>query len=367
MTATLTRLLVLSTLVSLVVPACTTFNYDDTDYVGESSYQLGELTQPDGSTEIYELQVRPNGTAYITIQREEPVDYQELGLHLVELDKERAEKCKPKARPYSGLFVRAVDPDSPAARAGVKKGDLLLSVNGSDVYYLKEYNKIAAEIKEKKRVSLRVRGWDDLLQVEPKTRSRIARMRTNVPLEAPARSNPKPYAGVRLRVIPEEHARKIYGDDRNAVVVCGVVLGSPAYLAGLRAGDIIQRVDDKPTPTLTELLRLLRERGPLGGLVTFDLVRESGKTFTADVHLEDYSGTTGARIPGVFEVSSRAGSSRWEVLPWGVFADYYNSYKTSKSRNPEEYGHYKMFLGLFKYSWGPRGPSTRLFWIIEFQ
>ncbi len=69
------------------------------------------------------------------------------------------------------------------------------------------------------------------------------------------------YGGVGIEVVPE-------GDSWR---VTGVVPGGPAELGGLRAGDLIERVDGRipgKTPRLDLLKRL---RGPVGGAVTLDV------------------------------------------------------------------------------------------------
>ena len=177
--------------------------------------------------------------------------------------------------------------------------------------------------------------------------------------------NPTPYAGFQVGAVPKEHSRKIYGDDRDAVVICGVVLGSPAYLAGLRAGDVIARIDGRRAPEIDGLLRMVREQGARGEVMEFEVTREGGRSYVARVYLEDYSGVSRVRVPVIFHSKSSARNTSWDMI-WGILAHYSNSYTASKTREPEENGHYSMLLGLIKFSWSPRGSRTRLLWFISF-
>jgi carboxyl-terminal processing protease len=58
----------------------------------------------------------------------------------------------------------------------------------------------------------------------------------------------------------------------NLVTVISPIEGTPAYRAGIKAGDRIVRVDDKPTDNLAEAVKLMR--GPKGTEVTITILRE---------------------------------------------------------------------------------------------
>ena len=363
-------------LAALALSAC--HSYRARVFVGVATYQLAEVSDPDGGTELYQLHVHSDATAYLNISREgeQPFVFRDVGLELVELDKTRAKKSG--VRPFSGLQVHRVKADSPAERAEFEPGDIVLAVNGTDVFLLKDYRMILENLPTAAEARFRVQSigrektgdreqqiGERTLVVVSESRMRRTHSSWNVPLEELTRSNPKPFAGVVLRAIPAEYVKKIYGDDRNVPVICGVGLGSPAYLAGLRAGDVIEKVDGQTPPDLDGMLKMFAERGLRGEEVTFEVARERGETYTTRLQLEDYSGWTGAYIPMVFSADSSAHSTEWSTV-MGMLSAYDNSYVNSQTREPVQRGSYSMFLGLFKFSWGPRGTRTRLLWFITF-
>ncbi len=65
----------------------------------------------------------------------------------------------------------------------------------------------------------------------------------------------------------------------DALTVVSPIEGTPAYRAGLQAGDHIVKIDDKATKnmSLNEAVKLIR--GPKGSKVTFTITREKEKTF----------------------------------------------------------------------------------------
>ena len=66
-----------------------------------------------------------------------------LGLALVELDEDARKKLH--ARVKHGLVVRAVQPGSPAARAGIEVGDVLYKVNGRDLKHIEDLHEVMEE------------------------------------------------------------------------------------------------------------------------------------------------------------------------------------------------------------------------------
>ena len=77
-----------------------------------------------------------------------------LGLAVSDLSDER----KTQLRIKSGVLVDAVD--GAAARAGLRTGDLILSINNQDVTSAKQFNDLVAKIDKAKTQVLLVRRGD---------------------------------------------------------------------------------------------------------------------------------------------------------------------------------------------------------------
>ncbi|HEV2112976.1 MAG TPA: S41 family peptidase, partial [Terriglobales bacterium] len=90
--------------------------------------------------------------------------------------------------------------------------------------------------------------------------------------------DPKQYASLR-----EEQRGKYYGvgmqvgPRNNKVIVIAPFVGSPAYRAGIRPGDVIAAVDGKPTDNMTtsDVAELLK--GPKGTVVKITMLREGSE------------------------------------------------------------------------------------------
>jgi regulator of sigma E protease len=123
--------------------------------------------------------------------------------------------------------VAWVDPSSPAATAGIKPGDLVLSVDGKRVRTWRDLD-MATLGSPGRALVIRVRreGQEHEITLTPRTMSRYE----------------VGYAGL-AQAIPAE--------------VPGVMPGSPAEKAGLRAGDRIVAVNREPVRHFFDVMRLV--------------------------------------------------------------------------------------------------------------
>ena len=95
------------------------------------------------------------------------------------------------------------------------------------------------------------------------------------------------WLGVNVQALTPELAEN-FGVTGPGVIIAGVVPGTPAAKAGLRAGDVIVRIDDQPMETGSQFLRLIGERAPESS-ITLSLVRE-GKPLAATAVLGERPG-----------------------------------------------------------------------------
>ncbi len=351
-------------LAALALTSCVT--YHGQYYVGSDDYVMATKEGPNGAKEKFELVVgSARGDANLRVTTEFERERPFLGFQLLELDKQQAERRGVK--PYSGLLVKGVYPKSSAEAAGVMAGDILTSIGDQETVYLPQVAEHESRLTADQNVTVKVlRGQTplDLTLVAKLLKERVSESQ-DIPLEVP--ETIRPYAGVNLRGIPLVWTEKIYGEKRNAIVVTNVEVGSPAWLAGIRGGDVIQKVDGAPSPTVQELAREIARRGEQEQPMRWQVTRRPGETFDADLHLEDYSGETNFWFPLVFCLENSAYSDKWSVGPLGLILSNRNHYvadstsRTAKTRNV-----FSALLGLFHVETGPRETEVRLLWFIRF-
>jgi S1-C subfamily serine protease len=93
------------------------------------------------------------------------------------------------------------------------------------------------------------------------------------------------FLGVQPGELTPELAERLGSDWSSGVLVLDVVAGSPAAESGLRPGDIITGLDQRPVRTVDDLLAALRELDP-GHVIDLRVLRE-GRTMTIRITIAD--------------------------------------------------------------------------------
>ncbi|MAA75290.1 MAG: serine peptidase [Salinisphaeraceae bacterium] len=188
-----------------------------------------------------------------------------LGVQIQEVTRELAESFdmdKPE-----GALVAQVLPDSPALKAGVKQGDIIIEFNDSAVESAAGLPPLVGSVPPGDEVELVVLrdGKRKSLDVE------ISRLETDDMAAVPAQEQPgTDVLGLQFRDLTDDE-RDSAGVDRGAVVITEVGPG-PGFSAGLRPGDIVMAVGSKPVQNARALTRTLRNADSTVAL----LVRRDG-------------------------------------------------------------------------------------------
>ena len=151
-------------------------------------------------------------------------------------------------------MVANVERASPAARAGMQVGDVVLEVDGKRVERMRDLPRMVASIKDGTRVPVKVwrRGDHKTLTVKMGTQPG-AEM-------ADAKTSGEPGPEIGLVIAPlDQELRTRFGvrPETSGVVIVDVVRGSPAAKLGLRPGMVIEMVSQQPVASPDELKRSL--------------------------------------------------------------------------------------------------------------
>ena len=174
-----------------------------------------------------------------------------LGIEMADLTPELAKKLG--AGSLEGAVVAAVQPDSPALKAGLREGDLVVGLNGRPI-------RNAAELRA--RLGLTPIGEQVELRVNRGGETRMLRVQIAAPQEhTPGQGQAIPQlAG--LQVVEIERGSPLY-QRIQGLIVSAVERNSRAWQSGFRPGDIIYATNNKRVRTLAEFQAALRgaERG----------------------------------------------------------------------------------------------------------
>jgi S1-C subfamily serine protease len=188
-----------------------------------------------------------------------------------------------KANPEgAGAFVDGVEPDSPAAKSSLKKGDVITDCDGKPVKDDAQMREILKVSKPGTKFALRVArdGWTRDVNVElgrrPGDRAPPAPQgKPAEPAPAPSSAAKKPaFLGVSL----------VDAEGKGPLKVDDVLANSPAEKAGIKPGDALVAIGDKKTATIKDFEEAMRAHFA-GEDITVSIEREGGWTRQLKVSL----------------------------------------------------------------------------------
>ena len=168
-----------------------------------------------------------------------------------------------------GALVAGVTQDSPAERAGIQRGDVILKFGGKPVVEVRDLPRLVAEAPV---------GTETDMVIQRNGKSTTLRIRVGeLRDERLALARPQePEFGLAVQELSPELARGLGVPEGQGVVVAGVSPGSPAEDAGLRQGDLILEVDRAVVKTRDAFERAVRQRSARKSLLL--LVRRHDTT-----------------------------------------------------------------------------------------
>ena len=168
-----------------------------------------------------------------------------------------------------GAEVTSVQPNSPAQRAGLRVGDVILAIEGTQLDDATDLTTNLARRQPEDRVRLTV--WRDRRQQEiAVTLGAFARPEQTA--QAPAEAaRPEHALGFSVRPLTPQIAREIGLDRTDGPVIDNVQPYSPAARAGLGRGAVILSINGQEVSTVEDVERIARGTRP-GSVVSLRLL-----------------------------------------------------------------------------------------------
>ncbi len=203
-------------------------------------------------------------------------DMSYLGIGVQDVDAERAKVLKLKEE--RGAEITSVDPDTPAYKAGIKPGDVVLDFNGTPVQGTEQLVRLVRETPAGRTVKLQIwRNGAPLTLTATVAVRKGMWMETNtgevnVALAPTPPGTPMPPVSMpRIVAIMPSGMLGIEGEPLNqepqfadfmgvkdGVLVKNVNRNSAAERAGIKAGDVIVKIDDTHVSNSMDITSVLR-------------------------------------------------------------------------------------------------------------
>ncbi|HIJ91342.1 MAG TPA: DegQ family serine endoprotease [Deltaproteobacteria bacterium] len=153
-----------------------------------------------------------------------------------------------------GALVGEVSPGSPAEKAGIKPGDVIVEFNGKEITQMSMLPNLVAQtpVGSKAEVTLSRKGALKKLPVI------IAKLKEEQVAATEAADSLDKRLGLGVQDLTPELATALGITDKHGVLVTGVEPNSPAAEAGLRKGDLILEFNQRPVRDVKSLLNEIK-------------------------------------------------------------------------------------------------------------
>ena len=213
-----------------------------------------------------------------------------LGVDIADVTGERLSALKLKEE--KGVEVTMVDQDAPAGKAGMKEHDVILTMNGTSVESAAQLRRMIRETPPGRVVSFGLSRDGQPVTVKVQLADRHKEFSFTGPLakdfhvdipeihipeiDIPSFnmvvSTSSARSGLTVENITPQLGEFFGVKNGNGVLVRNVEKGSRAEKAGLRAGDVIVKVNDEPVHDTSDFTHAVRSRK--GGSVSVGVIRD---------------------------------------------------------------------------------------------
>jgi len=191
-----------------------------------------------------------------------------LGVMIQKITPELKDKLKLKDE--KGALVADVTPDSPAHKAGIERGDVIVSFDGKEIVEMKDLPYIVGATPVGKKVTV------DVIRKGEKKSFKIRVGELKEEGETEEAEERETNLGMIVEELTPQLARNLGLSETSGLVVAQVQSNSPAAEAGLRQGDLIVEIDQTEIATLSEFYQIMK-KFKKGDTILF-LVRRDNST-----------------------------------------------------------------------------------------
>ncbi len=177
-----------------------------------------------------------------------------------------------------GAMVADVYPDSPAQRAGIQYGDIVLEYDQQQVDKVATLQSMVRQTTPGDEVTVVVFRDGETVSLDVK----VGDMAGNNEIVVAQDDRDQPSIGIKISELnPELRSQLNIDEDVDGIVVVEVLPGSPAEMAGLRPGDIIHSLDRQSVSSVNQFLGNFEKIAESGSdKVLLHVERNGSKSFT---------------------------------------------------------------------------------------
>ncbi|MBI4725820.1 Do family serine endopeptidase [candidate division TA06 bacterium] len=180
----------------------------------------------------------------------------------------------------NGVLVAKVEDNTPASRAGLMEGDVIIKFDGQEVPNVAKFRQVVADTRVGTDVSIVV--------IREKKQRTIKATLGELPREEAQKDNgkedneSKSWMGIKkVLAVESETAQRAGIREKEGVLVADLESGSPADEAGLAEGDVIKKINSREVKTVADYHRLRKSETRGEKAVLFLIKRGQNTLFIA--------------------------------------------------------------------------------------
>ncbi len=190
-----------------------------------------------------------------------------LGIYPQDIDRNLAEAYN-LARPQGALLTR-VSPDSPAQKAGLKAGDIILQYNDVPIMRAADLLNLLNRAKPSDTFRAQIQRNGKQMTISGK----LAYAPNDVRAQGGNQQNDNVQLGLRLRNLTTDEQAEILSDNKTGILVTTVDPTGLAARSGILAGDVITNFHQKPIKNVADFSSAISSL-PKTGVVTMEVIRQ---------------------------------------------------------------------------------------------
>ncbi|MFA4919324.1 MAG: DegQ family serine endoprotease [Thermodesulfovibrionales bacterium] len=199
-----------------------------------------------------------------------------IGVTIQELTPELAQEFGLKKT--KGALVSDVGKDSPAAKAGIMRGDVILEFNGREVKDVSSLRNMVAQSKAGSEITLKILRAGKEFTVKALITELPRDVAEVTPEQLPDNLELKALTGLTVMDLSKEIIRQLgFNKDEKGVVVVKVEAGSPADDAEIKKGDVIKEINKKAVNSSEDFNRIAANIKTNDSVLLF--INRNGKKF----------------------------------------------------------------------------------------
>lgn len=152
-----------------------------------------------------------------------------------------------------GALIAKVEKDTPADKAGLNRGDIIIEFDGQPVDNVDKFRLMVANSEIGKTVEIKIiRDGKELIK-----KATLEPYPETAAIQAPKEEQTKEWLGIEVQAVDSDFAKRLGINTDQGVVVSRIVRGSPADESELQVGDVILEINNEEIQDIDDYYKII--------------------------------------------------------------------------------------------------------------